>query len=367
MTANPRIRVPAAAVSNQKEPSVTVILTNYNHARYLDTSLGGIVGQTRRADEIIVIDDGSTDNSLQIIRGYAARNNNIRVLENRVNRGVQYSISRALGAATSDWVVWAAADDKLLPNFLERGIDAIVSNPDVGVVFSRLATFMDASGEERHYMGDGFGQGAFWIGPEPTKFSPDGLMDRLSNGYLWLSGNTAIVRKEHLFEVGAFVPALEWHSDWFAFYAVALRYGAVGIPETLAMMRVVENTYSASGMSDQHRQAKVMAAILCLLRRPAFSDLRAKFRARPCLFSPFAQPMLKTLIHRPRDWDILMRMIAWAIAHKNTQYRNRSINADFPRAMRTRLMRYATGASLRAINWLTPRRWRSYSVDVSLR
>lgn len=346
--------------STDLSPTVTIILTNYNHSRFLNTSLGGIVNQTHNPDEIIVVDDGSTDDSLDVISGYAELNNNIRVLANRENRGVQYSISRALGAATGDWIVWASADDKLLPTFLEEGIEAIRQNPDTGVVFSRLATFLDKTGEERIYSGDGPGEDAFNIGDKVATFTPDVLMERLASGYLWLSGNTAIVRKEFLFDVGAFVPELEWHSDWFAFYAVALRYGAVGIPQTLAMMRVVENTYSATGMNNPRAQAKVMAALLDLLKRPDFADLRVKFRARPCLFSPFAKPMLRALARRPRDWDLLIRLVNWAISHRYTQYHHRSLATRLPHGLKPRILRIVAGIGLRATNLLTPREWLSY-------
>jgi glycosyltransferase involved in cell wall biosynthesis len=348
----------AAPARRSSAVTVTIILTNYNHGRYLETSLGAITGQDRPADEIIVIDDGSTDNSIEVIRRFAAKHANLRVLENGTNRGVQYSIASALSAATSDWVVWAAADDKLMPNFLSRSVEAISLNPDIGIVFSRLATFRDDTGAERHYTGEGHGGDAFRIGSGPTVYTPAGLVDRLAKSYLWISGNTVLVRRDKLATVGDFVPALEWHSDWFAFYAVALRYGACGIPETLAMMRVVPNTYSASGMNDPRRQAKVMDAILDLLRSPGFADLRVKFRARPCLFSPFAQPMLRALLTRPRDWDLLVRLASWAIAFRNIQYRSRSAITRFPRGMKTRALQYVTGFGLRILSVVTPKSWK---------
>lgn len=339
-------------------PTVTIILTNYNHARFLDCSLSAIVHQTRPADEVIVIDDGSTDDSLGIIERYSQEHGGIRVIRNDQNRGVQYTISRALGAATSDWIVWAAADDKLLPDFVKRGVDMIEQNPATGVVFSQLATFDDATGAETHYSELHDPTSAFHIGEGPTAFGPDELMARLQRSYMWLSGNTALVRRECLFDVGAFIPLLEWHSDWFAFYAVALRYGACGIPETHALMRVVPNTYSASGMRDPKRQAKVMAAILDILRRPEFSDLRMKFRARPTLFSPFPISMLKALLRRPKDWDLLVRLVTWMLSHRGTQYRNRLAHRRLPRGIPLRAMSGATHIALRIINASTPGAWK---------
>lgn len=301
----------AAGGADRRQITITVILTNYNHARYLPESLGAICGQTRPADQIIVTDDGSTDDSLAVIRSFVVREPNILVIENGTNRGVQASIARALGAATGDYVVWAAADDLLMPEFLERGETLLSEHPNAGLVFSRLATFVDGTREERHYEGDDESMMAFNLGIGPTYLDPPALMKRLELAYLWLSGNTAIANRRKLLEVGAFIPELEWHSDWFAFYALALRYGACAIPETLAMMRVLPGTYSASGMRDPKRQRAVLRTILDVFGRPENEDLRRKLVARPCILSPFGLEMLCVLATRPRDFDIFLRFLTW--------------------------------------------------------
>ena len=76
--------------------TVSVLLCNYNDARYLPHSLSAICTQTRLPEEVIVLDDGSTDNSLEIIESFAERHPFVRVLKNETNRGLLYSINRAL-------------------------------------------------------------------------------------------------------------------------------------------------------------------------------------------------------------------------------------------------------------------------------
>jgi len=339
--------------------TVTVILTNYNHGRYLDTSLSAVLDQTRPADEIIVIDDGSTDDSLEVIGKYAGRHPRLRVLRNGGNRGVQFTIARAVGAATSDWIVWAAADDRLLPDFLKRGMEMVQAHPDVGVVFSQLAVFRDDTGEETHFTAEGDINSAFHLGDGPACYPPELLIERLTRSYVWLSGNTALIRYDALMNVGAFVPALEWHSDWFAFYAAALRFGACGIPETLAMMRVLPNSYSAAAMHDPRRERPVMHAVLDLLRRPDFADLRWKFRARPCLFSPFYSDMLMALATRPRDWDLLLRLGGWTMRHLQGRYRGRLGGIRLPRGAKTRLWLVLCILGARLAERLAPEHWKA--------
>ena len=127
--------------------TVSVLLCNYNDARYLPDSLSAICAQTRLPEEVVVIDDGSTDNSVEIIEGFGRRYPFIRVLRNETNRGLLYSINRALNEARCDFVVWAAADDRLMPNFLERNAKCLSEYPAAGMTFSRLAVFRDGSDE----------------------------------------------------------------------------------------------------------------------------------------------------------------------------------------------------------------------------
>ena len=76
--------------------TVAVVLCNYNHARYLPDSLGHICSQTRPADQILVIDDGSTDDSWDIIQGFARDHSNLQAHANGRNLGLEASIAAAL-------------------------------------------------------------------------------------------------------------------------------------------------------------------------------------------------------------------------------------------------------------------------------
>ncbi len=79
---------------------LTAVLPNYNHAEYLPHALNALLAQTRPADELIVIDDASTDNSVAIIEGYLARHPNIRFVRNAGNLGTVSNINRGLEMAT---------------------------------------------------------------------------------------------------------------------------------------------------------------------------------------------------------------------------------------------------------------------------
>jgi len=120
-----------------------------------------------------------------------------------------------------------------------------------------------------------------------------------------------VAQREALLEMGGFLPQLRWHSDWFSYWAIALRYGACSIPETLAMMRARTSTYSSAGMSVATDQNAVITAVFDTLKRSENRDLLSIFRKCPALLSPFGAPMVVASFRRLRHWDIGAALLLW--------------------------------------------------------
>jgi glycosyltransferase involved in cell wall biosynthesis len=337
-------------------PKVSILLCNYNDERYLPESLGAICQQTLAPDEVIVIDDGSTDDSIDIIEAVAAEFPFVRLLRNDRNQGLLPTVRRALGQASGDYVAWAAADDKLRPSFLERNLATLVQYPGAGVCFSRLAVFDDEAHAVREYLGDATTGPAFDLGAEPHFLTPQALRARLRRSYLWMSGNTVLARRDALFEAGGFRPELRWHADWFAYYVVALRYGACVVPETLALMRERAATFSRSGMARRQTQREVLRALAAALREPAYRDVAPAFWARPCLLSPFGRLMLTVLARDPRNWPLAWRYLQWTLDHQATIHCARAASSGNRRQAQTgRALRQ----SARLVDALTPSAWKN--------
>lgn len=127
-----------------KKLTLSVLLTNYNHAEYLPRAINAIVNQSRRPDEILLLDDASTDDSALVMRDYAARYPFIRIVRNERNLGCTASVIKATNLISGDYLHRAAADDYMLPGFTETLMDIAEKNPGVGIVSSALATVSDA-------------------------------------------------------------------------------------------------------------------------------------------------------------------------------------------------------------------------------
>lgn len=109
---------------------VSVLIPSYNAAAYLRETIESAQAQTHAAAEVIVVDDGSRDDSAAIARACAG----VRLVE-QANQGVAAARNAALRVATGDFVVFLDADDRLLPEAIETGLAAFAARPAAGFVY----------------------------------------------------------------------------------------------------------------------------------------------------------------------------------------------------------------------------------------
>jgi glycosyltransferase involved in cell wall biosynthesis len=113
-------------------PKVTVLMSVYNGEIYLREAIESILSQTFRDFEFIILNDGSEDDSAQIIERYC--DTRIKVVENRQNLGLTRSLNRGLSMAQGEYIARMDADDISFPNRLGAQVGFLDSNPEVGVL-----------------------------------------------------------------------------------------------------------------------------------------------------------------------------------------------------------------------------------------
>ncbi len=125
-------------------PIVSVILPAFNGARFLKEAVDSIVNQTFKDWELIVVDDGSTDNTVEIMGSY--RDARIRLLKNEGNKGLVFSLNRAIGASTGRYIARMDADDISQPERLEKQVTFLDAHPEIAVYDVRQQ-FIDDAGK----------------------------------------------------------------------------------------------------------------------------------------------------------------------------------------------------------------------------
>ena len=99
--------------------SVSVVMNVFNGEAYLEAAIESVLRQNFNSFEFVIVDDGSTDGSNRIIRGFARNHRNI-VLVEQENRGIPAAINRGIEQARHDLIAHLDADDIMMPNRLER-------------------------------------------------------------------------------------------------------------------------------------------------------------------------------------------------------------------------------------------------------
>jgi glycosyltransferase involved in cell wall biosynthesis len=124
-------------------PLVSAIIPNYNYARYVGEAVESALGQTYPNIEVIVVDDGSTDNSLEVLEQYRDR---IKIIDQK-NSGVCVARNRGVAESAGEYIAFLDADDVWLPEKIEKQVEKFASGKDLGLVHVGVID-IDASGDE---------------------------------------------------------------------------------------------------------------------------------------------------------------------------------------------------------------------------
>jgi glycosyltransferase involved in cell wall biosynthesis len=119
---------------------VSIITPSYNQGEFLEQTLLSVLEQDYPHIEYIVMDGGSTDNSLEVIQRYAHR---LAYWESQPDRGQAHAINKGLQRATGEILGWLNSDDVLLPDTVRRAVETFRQHPDVDVVYGRLERMDD--------------------------------------------------------------------------------------------------------------------------------------------------------------------------------------------------------------------------------
>lgn len=134
-------------------PRVTVLMPVFDADATLDDAIESVRAQTLPAWELVAVDDGSTDGSLERLRDHAARDGRVRVVA-AGRRGIVGALNAGLDAARAPWVARMDADDEMLPDRLAAQLALAEARPELGVVGCRVRAFPDGSVTDgmRHYL-----------------------------------------------------------------------------------------------------------------------------------------------------------------------------------------------------------------------
>ena len=247
-------------------PTLSVILGNYNHAHYLVESIPAILNQSFRPKELIIIDDASTDNSVEIIEGFAKKDPIIRFYKNEKNLGNAATYIKAYELITGDYFNITAADDLVLPGLFEKSMAMLAKFPSAGFC-SAISRKTDGDGNE------------LVTSPEPPYISkvacylsPEKALEYSLEGEGWCMPSTAIWRQSAVLESGGIPWEAGEFADGFLIPLISLNYGACFIPEPLGLYRVLSGSRASQFRKDPRALKERVDHIIKLMRSAAYAN-----------------------------------------------------------------------------------------------
>jgi glycosyltransferase involved in cell wall biosynthesis len=200
---------------------ISVIIPAYNAAAYIERALRSVLNQTRPADEIIVVDDGSSDNTADILKKYQNQIISIR----QPNAGVSAARNTGIRAATGDWVAFLDADDEWLPEKLTKQCQFHQAHPEIK--WSSANYYRCHCSKNHRRIED--------LSNTPQGIAKD-TFDDYFQAYLAMAKghtDTMLIRRDVLLEAGLFFePQKNIEDDdlWFRLGYMNLRFGFIREP-----------------------------------------------------------------------------------------------------------------------------------------
>lgn len=128
--------------SKNKNPLFSIIVTSYNYEQFIGKTLESIVNQTFKNYEVIIVDDGSKDNSIAVINGFTQKYNNFKLYqhENNVNKGLVESLKLAFSKCNGEYIAFLESDDYWDEEYLQEKYNFIQENPTCALVCNDIQT-----------------------------------------------------------------------------------------------------------------------------------------------------------------------------------------------------------------------------------
>jgi glycosyltransferase involved in cell wall biosynthesis len=229
--------------------SVSVVMSVFNGGPYLEAAIESVLRQSLGSFEFVIVDDGSTDGSNRIIRGFARNHRNI-VLVEQENRGLPAALNRGIEQARHDLIARMDADDLMMPVRLERQLVFLQQNEDVTVACSH-AQLINSDGRI--------------VGESRPELPPPGSPDR----FVAFTHSSVMMRKQDILSAGGYRDEFFYAEDQDLWARLLIRGCRFAVqPEFLMMHRVHSSSISMRNLARQH--------LLCELVRSNYTRAMAR-------------------------------------------------------------------------------------------
>lgn len=233
------------------QKKISVILTSYNYGNCIKDAINSVLCQTYDNFELIIIDDGSTDNSVEIIKSFAIKDDRIKFIQNEKNIGLSKTLQKAISYAKGEWIVFLESDDILVSNAFQKKLEISEKYPDVGFIYNNVEFFGDNVQKVEKKFKKLISQNKKYIMPK-NMFYDFGY----SNPVLTMS--SVMVKSKYIKNID-FNSPIDKLIDWYLYIQIANRTKFLYIDEILTKFRQHDNSYIQSNGRIKFKFANISA------------------------------------------------------------------------------------------------------------
>lgn len=254
-------------------PLVSVPVITYNSSKYVLETLESIKAQTYQNIELIVSDDCSTDNTVEICRKWIDENNcrfvRTEIVQSNVNTGVSANVNRSRNECKGVWIKGIAGDDILLPNCIEECVNYVIKHPNVKFLFSKMEGFGYSQDAVDEYMNRCFDYSFFSL-PANEQYK-----------YLVFKGNcipapTFFYIKEYSLDCDERIPMIDDYPLWIKMTKSGLKLDF--IDKILVRYRLSEGSISTTSTPSKRTKQSSSLIYIYYIFNPRFKKFKSPIK-----------------------------------------------------------------------------------------
>ncbi len=237
---------------SRPQTHLTIVIPHFNQAQFLPRAVASVLSGDTSGIEIIIVDDGSTNDAEPVLRALEAADPCVTVIRRQINEGVVTVLNVGLAAARGRYVTFLGADDFVMPECYVALVHALEENPAAALSCSQIAIVGD----------DGSLLGIRPLTPPAfgaVYLDPPTICRRIESSDHWITSTTAVFRADRLRAAGGFDMSLAVFSDVIVERILAFEHGFVYVPGIRAVFRVAASTLSGSTLLDQDENVRQLA------------------------------------------------------------------------------------------------------------
>jgi glycosyltransferase involved in cell wall biosynthesis len=244
-----------------RRPKVSALVITYNHAHYIAEALNSIYAQTYKDYEVIVVDDGSTDGTPDVMWQWPTAQYHYQQ-----NQGLNPALNRSIELSNGEYLAILAADDSWTPRRLERQVAILDSRPDIGMVYGDAMVVDEHGAPIRRFN-------------EVYPVQPGDFAEELFTHYCFVSSQTLLIRRTVFEHLGGF-----WGptaiSDYLKWIEIGIYYNVLYVDEIMGNYRRHQNNMTRANAGDFKFRSTLIGLAELLEKHPTFAERLGERRSR---------------------------------------------------------------------------------------